>query len=819
MRETDEKYRKLIESYLPGWQYDPDSGQPEAALLYAAWHLLEDTRHRMDCLPQKHKREFLNAWELTPQASQPMQTIAVLHAPEGERIRAGSELYLSGNGTRLWKTLGSTSAESMTLIKQVLESTELGKLKEISLPTKEIPSRLFDYRSPGDQHNRARFAHPDAFRTEDGERADLVFPECEGALLELLADRNRVHWFLERKDGTEAPLQQPELSGRKLIFTIPGEKNASALTAAFEPGSPVPTGTVGSVSVEVMRPMQACTEVLTDEEIVQSAAFEPFGPSPDLWRCGYLTAAVVLSLRGAEVQVDFLLSLDRREEKLPVPEQKPKYHAIMFHMPPPPPPAREVRADHVVWEYWNGTTWTPIPGTAGQSGLFAAGEELHRVSVRFQWPKDAAPCEVQGMNKLWIRWRITRGEGMGYLPRTVYVPRVHGVQMQSILNTEPVELAVKSGLNPNYVSLEQGRAARLFPYPVSTEDGWWLCFDRAPQAQDLNLYLEFAVRSIESEFSVWESTASGLKQCTVTDKTGGLSHSGMVSLEFLQGQLTEHFGCRGWWICVRNRENHLRRSGTYSRLTGLFCGSAMLEAEQEDICEVGETVKPLRGGAVSGKTLTQSFGGVSEETDSELLLRAERARHHLGRGVSALDVQQILQSEFRDVIRTRCRQNGTKMEIAVLMRDVHQHSAAFAQRQEQIHKLLEQKSVLPTTGLKICIREPNFYPVQASVWLQARPDSDIQTERELVEQALEHFLDPVTGKFRGDGWQIGDLPTEQELSNDLMMQLPQIHVLKVLLSVITPDGQEAECGQIRDPFALPVAGKTIVREVEGEEIK
>ena len=660
MRETDEKYRKLMESYLPGWQYDPNSGQPESALLYAGWQLLEDTRRRMDCLPQKHERAFLNAWELTPQAPQPMRTVAVLHAPEGQRIRAGSELYLSGNGTRLWKTLHSTAAESMTLIKQVLESTELGKLKDISLPTRQIPSRLFDYRHYGDQQTRARFAHPDAFRTEAGEQAALVFPECGEELLQLLADRNRVRWFLERTDGTELPLEQPQMAGRRLLFKIPGDKNASALTVTFEPGAPAPTGVVGSVCVEVLRPMQGCTEVLTDEEIVQAATFEPFGPSPDLWRCCYLAASDVLDLRGAEVQVDFLLSLNRREEKLPVPEQKQKYHAVMFHMPPPPPAPREVRAGHVIWEYWNGSTWTPVPGTAGQSELFASGEELHRVTVHFCWPRDAAPCEVQGMDRLWIRWRITRGDGMGYLPRIVYVPSVHGLQMQSSLKAEPVKVSVKSGLDPAFAALEQGRTARLFPYPVSTEDGWWLCFDRAPQTQDLNLYLEFAGRSIESAFTVWESTPSGLKQCSVTDKTGGLSHSGMVSLGYLQGQLTEQFGCTGWWICVRNRENHLRRSGTYSRLTGLFCGSAVLEAEQEDTCEAGETVKPLRGGAVSGETLTQSFGGVSEETDDQLLLRAERTRHHLGRGVSELDVQQLLQSEFRDVVRIRCRHSSTK---------------------------------------------------------------------------------------------------------------------------------------------------------------
>ena len=818
MQEMDEEYRRLIESYLPGWQYDPRSGQSEAALVYAAWHLLEENRRRMAELPEKHEREFLNAWPLEPMQAQPMQTYAVLRAPEGERIPSGSEVYLSGSGTRLWKTVHSASAEAMTLTAQILESAELGKLIDPSLPTEAVPFRLYDFRHRGGQRNAVRFTHPDAFRTRQGGSASLLLPECDPALLSRLADPEKTRWTLGRPDGSEISLNSPVLKESTLKFSLPADASADALVAEFEPGAPVPTQTMGRVSVSAERNLQSGLRVLTDQETVQTAAFEPFGQSPELWRCCYLAAPDVLGLRGGEVQVEFFLNLFATEEKLPTPEQKPKYRSIMLHMPPPPPPIREVRAQNVVWEYWNGSAWLPVPGTAQETELFASGEALRSVQLRFRWPEDACACEVQGQEEIWLRWRITRADGMGYLPRRVYTPQVSNLQLQSSLTASPVELSVCTGLNPDFIPLAQSRTTRLFSYAVSQEDGWWLCFDRAPRGQNVQFYLAFAGRNPGSALTLWESTRKGLQPRSFFDGTDGLAHSGIISAADLDGDLTELFGRRGWWICFRDSGNRIRRSGVYPNMTGLCAGAVCLQAEQNDSCLPEETVRPLRGGAVSGCTLTAGFGGAEPESDRELLLRAEKVRHHRNRGVSALDIQQLVQSAFRDVVRTRCHRDGSAMEIAVLMRDVHQHSAAFGRRREEISRLIAEKTVLATTGLKIRVREPNFYPVQAAVWLETDGDSDFQTDREQVQQALRQFLNPVSGKFRGDGWFIGDLPTEQELSNDLMQQLPGMKVLKVLLTVITPLGAEIECDRVRDPFALPVAGKIAVREVKREEI-
>ena len=51
----DERFLSRIGSYLPAWQIRPGDGQPEAAVLYAAWHMLDDTRMRMARLPEKHE--------------------------------------------------------------------------------------------------------------------------------------------------------------------------------------------------------------------------------------------------------------------------------------------------------------------------------------------------------------------------------------------------------------------------------------------------------------------------------------------------------------------------------------------------------------------------------------------------------------------------------------------------------------------------------------------------------------------------------------------------------------------------------------------
>lgn len=812
----EKAFRARIGSYLPGWQYEKE-GQPEAALLYAAGRLLEDTRSRLDRLPEKHEIEFLRAWGLEPVSAEPMSVYAAFSAPEGAQVPAGSEWYLSGDGARLWRNTNAAQAESLSLAGQVLESEREGTLIVLPPPTVEAPARLFDFSGPGQQRQAVRFAHRDAFRSQNGCEVRLEFPDADPALLPLLADAASVRWTLEgRKPPTGQPLAMPQQDGGTLVFSLPSAPSAHVLVAEILPGVPAPKASCGAVLVSVQREAPAGLRVVNGA-VAAEGDFFPFGLEPDTWCTCCLSCPDVLSLRGGRVTLTCTLSYVTCEELLPGTEQPPEYRPIMRRLPTPPPEPRDVFVQSVSWEYWNGSAWRPIPDTQGWAAAFDGGGESGAVRAEFCWPADARPCEIQGQAEYWLRWRVSRADGAGYLPRRLHVPQVRDLRMKAELRGQTVELAVCSGLEDRFCPRERGERGRLFPALGTGEDGWWLRFDHPPHGDTLTLFAALDSRVPGGALTVWESTPDGQRRLGLEDDTDGLCHSGPMHITGIRGVETERFGQRGWWLCFRDSSGGLSAGRRHPKLAGLIPGAVCLQAEGEDTCQAGETVLPLRGGVVSGKTLTDSFGGRPPERKGEALARARLYRHHLGRGVSPLDVEQLLRAQVRDVVRTRCRREDGRVLVAVLLEDVHQHSLAFARQRKRIVRLLTEETALPTLGLSVEVREPSFYLVQAALWICPAPNHDPQVEAEAVRLALTQFLHPVTGRFRGDGWRIGELPEEQEVRNYLREQLPQVELVKILLTAVTPQGWEVRCAEVEDPFALPVPGGCSVYIVERRE--
>ena len=248
----------------------------------------------------------------------------------------------------------------------------------------------------------------------------------------------------------------------------------------------------------------------------------------------------------------------------------------------------------------------------------------------------------------------------------------------------------------------------------------------------------------------------------------------------------------------------------------MACGVARLQTDSGERCQKDEALSPLRGGTLRAVTLTKGFGGSAVEDQTALLRRARAHQHHWGRCVSAADVEELICTQLRDVLRTRCVREDDTLCVAALMRDVFCHAAAFALRKDQIRRLLEDTSVLPALGLSIAVREPVFYPVSAMVWLRPAEGVPVETVRHRVCDALDRFLHPAAGHFQGQGWRIGSLPSEMETRNYLQACLPDLSIVKLLLTVSTPDGRELDCAQVEDPYALPLPGPHTVHLMQKE---
>lgn len=802
-------YREYIRSYLPQWRYDPESGEPEGAVLLAAAELIEDSAARLARLPQKHELEYLRGWELEPLSADPMYAYACLTSPEGGPVRRGLELYLSGDGARVWQTAEDTQAEPAQLMEQFL--TGGGKMIPLPSPAPGKPVRLFDLRPEGLPGPEVRFSHPDAFSSRRGCQAELRMPQASSELLSLFSGGG-ARWSLVCSSGGSLPLESPVPEGTGLRFQLPPEPDALALQASFSPIS-LPAEPVGPVTVRTERREIPLDLAWDGEGPCAGENWLPFGAVPEPWRTCCLSCPDALTLRGARIAVRFVLSVREREELLPGMEQEPEYRPIMRRLPTPPPPVRDVWADQVLWEYWNGRIWLPVPETEKYTGSFVL-RGAAQVEARFLWPEDAAPCEEGGQDGLWLRWRIGRAENSGWLPRRCHAPEVTGLRFSALLEDAPVSLSVRVQAGEAFHAMEDPRRP-LFPPAAPEGDCWWLGFDRPPSGTLLRLYLALQNRVPGGALSAWEGAEGGRERpLTLKDGTDGLSHSGVITINDIQGGLSVRFGLRRWWLCLRDDSGRLSQGRQFPLLEDLACGAVLLRADSGGPCQKGEPLSPLRGGPLRAVTQTEGFGGSAVEEQAELLRRARALRHHQGRCVSAADVEELVCTRLRDVLRTRCVREGDTLYVAALMREASCHEAAFARRKEEIRRLLERESALPALGLHISVREPVFFSVGATVWLRPGEDVPVETVRRMVREALDRFLDPAEGHFQEAGWPIGRLPRSMETRNYLQASVPDTVIVKLLLTATAPDGREMDCARVDNPYALPLSGTHTVHLVQ-----
>lgn len=809
MAEFWTRFEEMVRSYLPDWQYRLEGPEVEAALLTALGEMLAATEEGLRCLPEKHLREYLRGFGFVRRPGMAAHAYAALYAPRAAAVAKGTLFYRNGDGRRLWEAVEDGWAEPACLTEHLL--TGQGKMIRLPLPAEEKPCPLFEFRTPGIQHREARFFHRCALASPSG---CSVILRLDGASEALLGSLARAAWSLICGDR-EQSLPSPVPEGNGLRFHLPAALENSALIVRAGDCPLPPLDPIHRALFRTERPACPPAAAATDAGLVQGGSWLPFGERLSLWNCCYLSCPEAFALRGGEAVITWTRSFRSLEDRAPELVREAGYRLVMRRLPPPPPSVRDVYAQAVVWEYWDGRTWRPIPGTETYHGLFSAeGSDgrPERMEVRFPWPEDAAPCTVLGVEGMWLRWRLCACEGAGWLPACHHVPEVTGLRAAARLSGAEADVSHRSGLEEDFRPVPGDRKI-LFPNFLPEGERWWLGFDLAPGGEQASLYIALDGRTQSIPLSAWEARPDGGERpLELRDDTDGLAHSGRITLGGVRGDRTVRFGTQRWWICLKQEPDGGAPRGRRPRLIRVESGAVLLRAVDADGCSAGDRFLPLQGGTVSASALTESFGGAAEETDQELTVRAQRERHNQERVVSVLDAEEMICGSIRDVVRTCCLRVGDAVQVAVLMRNTTHHAQAFQLRRGEVLRLLERRSALPALGMDIQVREPNFYLIHVMAWVRPGPETGIEEVRRLMRRALDRFLDPVSGHFDGTGWQMGRLPAASQLRACLRDAVPDTLLVQLIPTVTAPDGSERELVSVRDPFSLPAGGVYTIRE-------
>jgi len=92
------------------------------------------------------------------------------------------------------------------------------------------------------------------------------------------------------------------------------------------------------------------------------------------------------------------------------------------------------------------------------------------------------------------------------------------------------------------------------------------------------------------------------------------------------------------------------------------------------------------------------------------------------------------------------------------------------------------------------VRLAEFMPIDISITLRLRPNSDIIAIREQAQKWVQNFLDPYTGGLDGDGWPFGGTLYGQDLAR-MVVDIPDVrHVTQVSLFDMSSENQRSSPG-------------------------
>lgn len=217
-----------------------------------------------------------------------------------------------------------------------------------------------------------------------------------------------------------------------------------------------------------------------------------------------------------------------------------------------------------------------------------------------------------------------------------------------------------------------------------------------------------------------------------------------------------------------------------------------------------------------------AYGGIDGYTEKTAARSTATLLRTRKRAVTESDYFDIISGTSYGVKSIKCisgidlsgQSDENALTIAVLMDEYNKGSHIFSSVKDDIRdKLLECSDIVPM-GKNLILSEPHFIKLNVRVWLELdRMENSFDLQNKAL-QNIKDFINPLTGSFDGKGWEIGVLPSKEQLIAYLKVNQKNISVSKMVMTAefkgkeYTIDNEVYQ--QIKNPFAMAVNGEHTV---------
>lgn len=214
------------------------------------------------------------------------------------------------------------------------------------------------------------------------------------------------------------------------------------------------------------------------------------------------------------------------------------------------------------------------------------------------------------------------------------------------------------------------------------------------------------------------------------------------------------------------------------------------------------------------------MGGVDKETIDNAARRIFGQISGGNRLVSLSDFEDSICCNDRNIYKVKCLSHVDEhsqeamgiTSVAVLPRKFMQGYEKFQGIKDRIWKYMDEKA--PATlsqSSRLRIFEVGYVETSIDLDIVIDDFNAYQSVYKDIETRLKSFLNPVTGNFSGNGWEIGEFP-RKEFIYSYIKTIPGIKWIKkinIFTKIITPEGKkEIDFEEVKTKrFVVPVYGE------------
>ena len=196
--------------------------------------------------------------------------------------------------------------------------------------------------------------------------------------------------------------------------------------------------------------------------------------------------------------------------------------------------------------------------------------------------------------------------------------------------------------------------------------------------------------------------------------------------------------------------------------------------------------------------LLPATGGRDAETVDEIVRRAPSLLTTRDRAVTKNDFEVIAKESSSEIARAACMglmDTDGDVEVVILPNrredEVIPNNFLSGGLRDHVSAYLKRRCLINVNPI---VRLAEFMPIDISITLRLRPNSDIIAIREQAQKWVQNFLDPYTGGLDGDGWPFGGTLYGQDLAR-MVVDIPDVrHVTQVSLFNMSSEEKKSSPG-------------------------